>query len=383
MAEFHYTALAQEVIFGAGAVAKLPEAAATQGWERVVVVTTRSARRAGRADEVEALLGERWAGTFDGALPHVPAEQVTEAAALAQERQARALLALGGGSAIGLAKAASHALEAEQRAPHPGAQARVPVAALPTTYAGSEMTAVFGVTQPDGAGGTRKVTTADPRIAPRMVIYDPVLTLDLPPELTASTGINALAHCLEAAYSLQRHPLSTAAALRGAGHIGRALPRCWAEGQDLAARTEMLLGAHLAGAALATVSMGLHHGLCHVLGGAAGVPHGVANSIMLPHALRYNLEATAPVLAQAAAAMGAASAAQAESEPLGAAEALVAQVAALIKGMGLPARLREAGVRREDLPRLAGLALQSRAVQSNPKPVTTVEQALGVLEAAW
>jgi maleylacetate reductase len=383
VAEFRYTAFAQAVHFGAGAVARLPEVVAAQGWARVLLVTTGSARRAGRAGEVERLLGERWAGTFDAAQPHVPAEQVSAVAALAGEQRAAALLALGGGSAIGLAKAASHALEQEPKAPHPAAQARVPVAAVPTTYAGSEMTAVYGVTQPDGAGGTRKVTTSDPRIAPRLVIYDPALTLDLPPDLTASTGINALAHCLEAAYSVQRHPLSTAAALAGARHLGRALPRCWAEGRDLAARTEMLLGAHLAGAALASVSMGLHHGLCHVLGGAAGVPHGVANSIMLPHALRFNLEATAPALAQAAVAIGAADAPQAESDPAGAAEALVAYVAALIAGMGLPARLREAGLRREDLPRLGGLALQSRAVQSNPRPVTTAEQALGILEAAW
>jgi alcohol dehydrogenase len=120
-----------------------------------------------------------------------------------------------------------------------------------------------------------------------------------------------------------------------------------------------------------------------VLGGAAGVPHGLANSIILPHALRFNLDSTAEALAQAAVALGAASPAQAERAPAGAAEALVAHVAVLIAGMGLPTRLREAGVQREDLPRLASLALQSRAVQSNPKPASTAEQVLGIFETAW
>jgi alcohol dehydrogenase class IV len=383
MAEFHYTAYAQDIYFGAGAIERLPQAAAAFGWQRTLLITTGSARRAGRAGQVEALLGQRWAATFDATQPHVPAEQVAAVADLARAWQAAALIALGGGSAIGLAKAASQALEQQPRAAFPTDQPRVPVAAIPTTYAGSEMTPVYGVTQPDGAGGTRKVTTSDPKIAPKLVIYDPALTLDLPPDLTAATGINALAHCLEAAYSAQRHPLSTAAALAGAGHIGRALPRCWADGTDLEARTEMLLGAHLAGTALATVSMGLHHGLCHVLGGAAGVPHGVANSIVLPHALRFNLEAVTPDLAQVAAAMGVVDHAQAARDPAAAAQATVDHVAQLIRGLALPTRLREAGVSRADFPRLAGLALQSRAVQSNPRRVGSVEEVLGVLEEAW
>jgi alcohol dehydrogenase class IV len=229
-------------------------------------------------------------------------------------------------------------------------------------------------------GVARKTTVTDSRIAPRLVIYDPQLTLDLPPEITASTGINALAHCIEALYSITRNPLSTAAALGGVRSIMSALPRCYAAGDDLAARGEMLSGAFLAGTALAHVSMALHHGICHVLGGTAGVPHGVANSIILPHAMRFNLDATAPQLAQAAEAMGIARAGQSAEA---AAEAAIERVAQLIGQMHLPQRLRDAGVQEADLPHLAAVALQSRAVQSNPRPVRDAAEMERLLRAAW
>src|SRR5262249_35116377 len=129
-------------------------------------------------------------------------------------------------------------------------------------------------------------------------------TLDLPPRLTAGTGINAVAHCIEALYSIKRNPLSSAAARAGLGAIARALPRCYTAGDDVEARGDMLAGSLLAGTALSNVAMGLHHGICHVLGGTTGVAHGDANSVMLPHVMRFNLDATAPELALAAEAMG-------------------------------------------------------------------------------
>jgi len=157
------------------------------------------------------------------------------------------------------------------------------------------------------------------------------------------------------------------------------LARCPHATPTLEARTEMLLGAHLAGAALATVSMGLHHGLCHVLGGAAGVPHGVANAIILPHAMRFNLDAVTPELALIGRALGAASP---DDGDLVAAEAAIAAVADLVAGLGLPQRLREAHVERADLPRLAVQAPHSGAVRANPKPISAAD-AEGIFEAAW
>ena len=384
MTAFVYSAFAQTVHFGAGMLDQLPAALDALGWRYVGLVTTNSARRSGRAAQVEDLLGKRFDFVFDAAQPHVPAGQVEEVIGLAEAHFTDGLLALGGGSAIGLAKAASLGLTAQVSGPPVRAAAasrgpRVPIAAIPTTYAGSEMTAVVGVTEPDGAGGTRKVTRSDPGIVPRLVIYDPALTLDLPPEVTAASGINALAHCVEAVYSTTRNPLSTAAALAGAGHIARALPACHALGHDLPARTDILLGAHLAGAALATVNMGLHHGLCHVLGGAAGVPHGVANAIMLPHAMRYNLNVVTPELAQIGRTMSAASPG---ADDMGAATAAIEAVYQLVAGLGLPQRLRDADVPRASLPRLAALAAQSGAVRANPKPVSAAD-AERIFEEAW
>ena len=384
MEDFRYTSYAQEVIFGAGTLARLSEAVERYGWQPLLICTSGSMERGGQVAQVEHSLGERLAATYANVQPHVSDGQVAEVLELAQQQQVHALIGLGGGSAIGIAKAVSFALDEQPsgwpaRKPLPSDQPQVPVIAIPTTYAGSEMTPVYGVTrQQDGVA--RKITVTDPKIAPRFIIYDPLLTLDLPPELTASTGINALAHCLEALYSITRNPLSTAAALSGIRAIMAALPRCYADGRDLAARTEMLQGSYLAAAALAHVTMALHHGLCHVLGGTAGVPHGVANSIILPHALRFNLDATTSELAQAAQAMGIVTAGRSASA---AAEEAIQRIDHLIAQLRLPRRLREAGVKAGELPRLAELALQSRAVQSNPRPVQEAAPLLELLQAAW
>jgi maleylacetate reductase len=224
------------------------------------------------------------------------------------------------------------------------------------------------------------VTVNDPRVAPKLVVYDPQLTLDLPAEMTASTGMNALAHCIEALYSVTRQPFSSAIAARAAGYISRALPRCFENGRDVEARIEMLTGAHLAGLALAGVSMGLHHGLCHVLGGTANVPHGIANSIILPHAMRFNADATAELLLPAVEAMGIPLNGH---EPVAAVQEAAQAIFELSGRMNLPQQLRQVGVDEADLPRLAQLAFQNHTVQNNPKPITHVEQIEALLEEAW
>ncbi len=384
MQEFRYISYAQEVIFGVGALARLGEAVARSGWQRLLLCSTGSMQRGGQVAHIEQTLGARLVATYARVQPHVPERQVAEALELARQQQVDALIGLGGGSAIGTAKAVSFASDEQPggwpaRKPLSSDQPQVPVIAIPTTYAGSEMTPVYGVTK-EKDGVARKITVTDPKIAPRLIIYDPLLTLDLPPDLTASTGINALAHCLEALYSITRNPLSTAAALGGIRAIMAALPRCHADGRDLAARTEMLQGSYLAAAALAHVTMALHHGICHVLGGTAGVPHGIANSIILPHALRFNLDATASELAQAAEAMGIATAGRSHQA---AAEEAIQRIDDLIVQLRLPRRLRQTGVKAEDLPRLAELALQSRAVQSNPRPVQEAAPLLELLQGAW
>ena len=387
MNEFRYTSYAQEIIFAADSVARLVDAVERFHWRRLMLCSTGSLRRGGHIATLEKALGSRLVAIYEHVQPHVPDFQVVEALELASEKEIDALIGMGGGSPIGMAKAVSMALEEKRtgpaRAAFPIDQPLVPVIAIPTTYAGSEMTPTYGVTYHND-GSARKVTVTDAKITPRLVIYDPLLTLNLSSAMTASTGINALAHCVEALYSITRNPLSTSAALSGIRSIYTALPLCYADGNDLEARTEMLVGAFLAGSALSHVTMALHHGLCHILGGTAGIPHGVANSIILPHAMRFNLDATANQLAQAAEAMGIG---RDKSGPYisdeAAAEEVVERIYEFIGQMKLPQHLRDVGVKEADLPYLAQLALQSRAVKSNPKPITDAVQIEALLQAAW
>ena len=388
MNEFRYTSYAQEIIFAAGSVAQLGDAVERFRWRRLMLCSTGSLRRGGHIATLEKALGSRVVAVYESVQPHVPHFQVAEALELASEKKIDALIGMGGGSPIGMAKAVSMALEEKRtgqqaRAAFPTDQPLVPVVAIPTTYAGSEMTPTYGITYHND-GSARKVTVTDAKITPKLVIYDPLLTLNLSSAMTASTGINALAHCIEALYSITRNPLSTSEALGGVRSIYTALPRCCIEGNDLEARTEMLVGAFLAGSALSHVTMALHHGLCHTLGGTASVPHGVANSIILPHAMRFNMDVTASQLAQAAEAMGIGrdkSGPYISDEVV--AEEVVERIYALIGQMKLPQRLRDVGVKEADLPHLAQIALQSRAVKSNPKPITDAAQIETVLQAAW
>jgi len=201
-------------------------------------------------------------------------------------------------------------------------------------------------------------------------IYDVDATLALPPSVTASTGINALAHCIEAVYSTSAGPLAVAAALDAAGRINRALPACVANGGDVGARSEMLQAAFLAGFSLAHAGMALHHGICHSLGGRLGLEHGIANAIMLPHVVRYNADAVGPALDRLRRAMDT----QAD---------LADGIADLVASLGLPQRLREVGVVPSDLAPVAADAMHSPAVRANPKPISDSRQVLEVLLAAW
>jgi maleylacetate reductase len=370
MSGFSYVSYAQEVIFAPGSIAQIGEVLERFDWKKLLLCANHSMQVRGHVDSIKSALGEHLVSTFDHVQPHVQDIQVDQVLELATQYEIDAIIGMGGGSPIGMAKAVAYA-----RKPS------LPITAIPTTYAGSEMTAVYGITH-SRENPPRKVTVNDPKIAPRLVIYDPELTLDLPPELTASTGINALAHCIEALYSRTRNPISTAAATNGARHISHALLRCYQNGQDLEARTEMLIGAHLAGLSLASVSMGLHHGLCHVLGGTVNIPHGIANSIILPHAIRFNADATALDLLPAAEAMGISLNGNSLMVVM---EAMAQKVSDLVGQMNLPRRLRDAGanLKESDLPQIAQIAFQNRTVQNNPKPITEPAQIEALLRAAW
>ena len=374
MDQFRYDSYAQEIIFGVGSLNHLSEVVDRLGCQRLMLCANHSLQVNGHVSFVENNLGERLIVIFDQIQPHVQDIQFDEALALAVENNIEAILGMGGGSSIGMAKAVSAALGK-------AAHTDVPVIAIPTTYAGSEMTPVYGITHTKEEP-PQKLTFTNPKIVPRLVIYDPTLTLDLPPRITASSGVNALAHCIEALYSIKRNPISTAVATSGVHHIFNALLQCYTHPDDLATRTEMLLGSHLAGLSLASVTMGLHHGLCHVLGGTANVPHGIANSIILPHAIRFNAEVTATQLLPVAAEM---EIPIVGLKPVIAIEAMVQKLFHYISQLHLPQHLRDAGagLQESDLPYLAEIAFQNRTVQNNPKPITNEMQLAELLRDAW
>ncbi|MDX1416373.1 MAG: iron-containing alcohol dehydrogenase [Candidatus Promineifilaceae bacterium] len=377
---FSYETAEQTVIFGAGQSERLPKIIRGQGWHKVLLCTSPYMQRSGLVDRLRSQLGGILGAVYDQTAAHVPQQQVLEVMEMMRSELFTAIVALGGGSVIGLGKAVSFALWSDGLDDRHVENHPLPILAVPTTYAGSEMTPVFGVTERQVDGSLRKVTTRERKISPRLSLYDPLLTLDLPPEMTAASGINALAHGIEAVYSTTRNALSTAAAVRAITRIMQALPECFADGNDIDARCRMMEGSHLAAVALATVSMGLHHGTGHVLGGTAGVPHGVANGIVLPHALRFNADTVPAELALVAEAMGIERDGRSEYEMALAAAATAEQ---LIGSLGMPQKLRDVGIDQALLPTLAQNLLLSKAVQANPKPLLSTEQAFDYLKGMW
>jgi alcohol dehydrogenase class IV len=375
MTSFRFSGYAQDVHFGSGSSGDISTILEQFGWSRALFLTSGSHVRNGNAEHVTTSLGETVAARFESVQPHVQVEQVQEALEIALDHDIDVVIGLGGGSVIGMAKAISDRLH-EFRA---GVLAReadplegpvVPTVIFPTTYAGSEMTPVYGVSGPvDGV--RRKITVSGRNIVPRVVIYDPELTAEMPWQLTGTSAMNALAHCFEALYSVKRDPVSTASALRGIRVIGQALPRIHAKKGDIEARSLALEGAFLAGTALAQVQMAIHHGVCHVLGGTAGVPHGVANTIVLPHALRFNRDVARTELAEVAVTLGLATRSEDELE---ATDRVIAWLDNLCVELDLPRCLGDHGVRDDQVPELARIAMDGAPVQSNPRPVESQEE---------
>lgn len=240
------------VVFAPGALERVADETAALGGTRVLVVAAAHAACARR--RVEEALGRRIAAVVDEVVQHVPANVAARAIEAADRSKADVAVCIGGGSATGLGKAV--ALERG-----------LPLLAVPTTYAGSEMTDIWGLTE-----GQHKRTGRDERVRPRTVVYDPELTVSMPSAATATSGMNALAHCVEAAYAADASPIVRLLAVEGVRALADALPRCVAQPSDLDARSRALYGAWLAGMTLGDASMGIHHKLCHVLGGAYRLP---------------------------------------------------------------------------------------------------------------
>jgi alcohol dehydrogenase class IV len=281
---FAYDALPGRVVFGAGSRAALPAELDALGARRVLVVA--SADDDEVAADVVARLGDRVVARFRDVVQHVPVAGAEAVRAATTAASADTVLTIGGGSTTGFGKAV--ALEQDVR-----------LVAVPTTYAGSEMTPIWGLTS-----GDEKRTGVDLRVKPVLVVYDAELTLTLPPAIAGPSGMNALAHCIEALYGPGANPVVSLMALEGIRALHRSLPVVCATPADLEARSGALYGAYLAATALASGGTALHHKTCHVLGGMFGLDHGGMNAVVLGHALAYNAPAIPGVLADIEAALG-------------------------------------------------------------------------------
>jgi alcohol dehydrogenase class IV len=343
---FRYESRPQGVVFGAGAArSQLRPEVERLGARRVLLIAAAGERSL--AAELTADLPV--AATFTDIRPHVPVEVAAAARRVAADARADLLLCVGGGSTTGTAKAV--ALETG-----------LPILAVPTTYAGSEATPVWGLTE---AG--RKTTGTDARVLPRVVVYDPELTLSLPAGLTVASGLNAMAHCVDSLWAPDANPVAAAMAAAGIRALAAGLPAVRKDGADVAARADTLAAAYLSAVAFASAGSGLHHKICHVLGGAFDLPHAETHAVVLPHVAAFNVPAAPDAAAAIAGALGVTDA--------------VAGLADLYAGLEAPRALRDLGMPESGIAAAAGL-VAAAAPASNPRPVTR-DDAERLLRRAW
>lgn len=355
-----HTGYAQRIVFGDGAVSSVADVVRDVGGRRVLLITTAGRLASEAGEELVRRLGRSLSTTYDGVRSHVPTDTVQAALGMARDRDVDCIVSFGGGSCADLGKAVSFFVE--QEAGTPGAsyidRPVLPHVSIPTTYSGAELTPFFGMTD---EATRRKSGGGGPTTAPLAAIYDPALTTDTPARISAETGMNCLAHGVEAAYSPARTPEAEALALACIERVAAALPLVVDEPDALPPRRIMLEGAVLGGRCLQNATMGVHHGLSQLLGGRTGMPHGLANALLLAPALRFNADAVPKAMARIAQALGA-----------GGGDAAAA-VDALRERLGLPGRLSDVGVTDDDLDAVARMAEGNANVRNNPRPVTESE----------
>lgn len=345
MASFTYQSPPLRVRFGAGALAHLGDEIAAIGGTRALILSTPFQKA--DAEALAARIGPKSAGVFAEARMHTPVEVTALALRAYVDSGADCIVSFGGGSTIGLGKAIAW----RNDAPH---------LVVATTYAGSEVTDILGETE-----ARVKTTRRDPRIRPEAVIYDPELTLGLPVAMSVASGLNAVAHAVEGLYAADANPVTSLMAVEGIAALQRALPGICRDPADLGARSDALYGSWLCGTVLGAVAMALHHKLCHTLGGALDLPHAETHAILLPHTVAFNAPAAAKALEPAA---------RLFDGDLG------GGLYDLAVSLGAPLALRDLGVERDDLGRIADLAVKNP--YANPREVTR-EGILALLDAAW
>ena len=334
MEAFDYSALAGRVVFVSGTIARVAAEVEALGCSRAFVLSDPH-HAAGAALRVRDVLAKRAVGLSTEAAMHTPVEVTGKVLRDVVQAQADCLVALGGGSTTGLGKALVLRTD-------------LPQVVIPTTYAGSDATPILGQTEQG-----RKTTIRSAKVLPETIIYDVDLTLGLPARLSVVSGLNAIAHAVEALYAKDANPVTSMLAERGIAAIAHALPKIVRDGWDVSARSDALFGAWACGNCLGTVDMSLHHKLCHVLGGSFDLPHAETHAVILPHATAYNAQAAAGALDRVARVLGAESAA--------------AGLFDLAAGLGAPTSLRDIGLAESKLDEAAGIAVASP--YWNPRPI--------------
>jgi alcohol dehydrogenase class IV len=334
MEAFDYSPLAGRVVFGCGTIARVAAEVEALGCRRAFVLSDPH-HAAAAALRVRDFLGNRAVGLSTEAAMHTPVEVTEKVLRDVLRTQADCLISLGGGSTTGLGKAL--ALRTD-----------LPQVVIPTTYAGSEATPILGQTEQG-----RKTTLRTAKVLPETIIYDVDLTLGLPAHLSVVSGLNAIAHAVEALYAKDANPVTSMLAERGIEAIAHALPKIVRDGRDTSARSEALFGAWACGNCLGTVGMSLHHKLCHVLGGSFELPHAETHAVILPHAAAYNAEEAVEALDRVAIVLGAKSAAGGLFD--------------LAAGLGAPTSLRDLGFDQSKLDEAARIAVA--APYWNPRPI--------------
>ena len=331
MRDFTFPGLTTRVVFGSGTIARVGDEVTRLGHGKVLVLST--PHQMPEAEALAAMLGPLAAGVFAGAAMHTPTDVTETALAAFKASGATALVSLGGGSTTGLGKAVATRTGADQ-------------IVIPTTYAGSEMTDILGET----AGG-RKTTRRDASIRPEVVIYDVDLTLSLPVAMTMTSGLNAIAHAVEALYAPDRNPVLEVMCRDALAAFRAGLPVLLRNPQDRDARAQALYGAWFCSTALGYATMALHHKLAHVLGGSFNTPHAETHAILLPHTAGFNAVAVPDLLAPVTAIFG--------TSP-------GAGLWDFARSIGAPLRLADLGMMPADLDRAADLAVQNP--YANPRP---------------
>jgi len=334
---FFFHTLPSRVWFGPGRIEKLRAEIDLLVASKVMICCTKGAVK--RLAPLANALDGKDVVIFGDAAPHCPEEVVVKAQSKALQHGVEAVVAFGGGSTLGLGKYLS-------------ARNEIPFVAVPTTYSGSEMTAIYGMKT-----GEEKRTWKDVKAVPRAVIYDPELTLGLPADLTGTTGMNSLAHAVEALYPAEPNPLTGDIAEKAIGALARGLVGSVDTRDDLQARTEALYGGFLGGLLVTMAGIALHHRICHVLGGLFGAPHGESNSVILPYVVAYNAPEAPEAMVRIRRALGV--------------EDAAAGVYDLARTLGVPASLDELGVPADGLAKAAAETV--RTLGFNPRACTVPE----------